>query len=277
MTNENKLSFWEHLDALRTALLRIVIVTTLFAIVAFCLKQQLFAAMLAPQQEDFVTYRLFRTIGSWFAQPTDAPVSVPLINTGLAGQFVIHMKAALAAGALCASPYILYQLYRFVSPALYTHERRYAVRVVGGGYAMFLTGVVCCYFLIFPLTFRFLGTYQVSDRVTNLISLQSYVSTLMVMSLAMGLVFEIPLLSWFFAKLGFLTAAFMQRYRKHAIILILILAAIITPTSDLFTLSLVALPMWLLYEISIGIVKRTETTDRPATSKSAPQSDAVNP
>ena len=263
MTNENKLSFWEHLDALRTALLRIVIVTTLFAIVAFCLKEQLFAAMLAPQQEDFVTYRLFRTIGSWFAQPTDAPVSVPLINTGLAGQFVIHMKAALAAGALCASPYILYQLYRFVSPALYTHERRYAVRVVSGGYALFLTGVVCCYFLIFPLTFHFLGTYQVSNRVTNLISLQSYVSTLMVMSLAMGLVFEIPLLSWFFAKLGFLTAAFMRRYRKHAIILILILAAIITPTSDLFTLSLVALPMWLLYEISIGIVKRTETTDRP--------------
>ena len=247
MTNENKLSFWEHLDALRTALLRIVIVTTLFAIVAFCLKQQLFAAMLAPQQEDFVTYRLFRTIGSWFAQPTDAPVSVPLINTGLAGQFVIHMKAALAAGALCASPYILYQLYRFVSPALYTHERRYAMRVVSGGYALFLTGVVCCYFLIFPLTFRFLGTYQVSDRVTNLISLQSYVSTLMVMSLAMGLVFEIPLLSWFFAKLGFLTAAFMQRYRKHAIILILILAAFIKPTSALFTLSLVALPMWRLY------------------------------
>uniref|UniRef100_UPI0023A89E8D twin-arginine translocase subunit TatC n=1 Tax=Millionella massiliensis TaxID=1871023 RepID=UPI0023A89E8D len=110
-----------------------------------------------------------------------------------------------------------------------------------------------------------------------LISLQSYVSTLMVMSLAMGLVFEIPLLSWFFAKLGFLTAAFMQRYRKHAIILILILATIITPTSDLFTLSLVALPMWLLYEISIGIVKRTATSDRSATSESAPQSDAVNP
>ena len=167
------------------------------------------------------------------------------------------MKAALCAGILWTSPYILYQLFRFVFPALYENERKYVMRVVGGGYAMFSLGVIVSYFLIFPLTFRFLGTYQVSGDVYNLITLDSYISTLMLMSLTMGIVFEIPILSWLFAKLGFLTDGFMRRYRKHAITIILFLAAIITPTSDVFTLSLVAFPMWFLYEVSILIVKNT--------------------
>lgn len=139
------------------------------------------------------------------------------------------MKATLCAGILCASPYILYQLFRFVSPALYVNERKYVVRVVGGGYAMFALDVAVSYFLIFPLTFRFLGTYQVSGEVENIIALQSYISTLMTMSLAMGLVFEIPILSWLFAKLGLLSDGFCSKYRKHAIVVILVVAAIITP------------------------------------------------
>lgn len=181
---------------------------------------------------------------------------VKLINIGLAEQFIIHMKVALCIGVLCTSPYILYQLFRFVSPALYDNERKYTIRVIGSGYAMFLFGVAMSYFLIFPLTFRFLGTYQVSSEVENMITLQSYISTLITMSLTMGLVFEIPILSWLFAKLGLLSADFMCKYRKHAIVIILVIAAVITPTSDLFTLSLVVLPMWLLYEVSILIVKR---------------------
>ena len=131
--------------------------------------------------------------------------------------------------------------------------------MVGGGYAMFGLGVLVSYFLIFPLTFRFLGTYQVSGEVDNLIALDSYISTLVMMCLAMGIVFEIPILSWLFAKLGFLSAEFMRRYRKHAVVIILVIAAVITPTSDVFTLSLVALPMWVLYEVSIWIVKRCNT------------------
>lgn len=126
---------------------------------------------------------------------------------------------------------------------------------------MFALDVAVSYFLIFPLTFRFLGTYQVSGEVENIIALQSYISTLMTMSLAMGLVFEIPILSWLFAKLGLLSDGFMRKYRKHAIVVILVVAAIITPTSDVFTLSLVALPMWLLYEISILIVNKTANKD----------------
>lgn len=131
------------------------------------------------------------------------------------------------------------------------------MRMVGGGYAMFGLGVLVSYFLIFPLTFRFLGTYQERGEVDNLITLDSYISTLVMMCLAMGIVFEIPMLSWLFAKLGFLSADFMRRYRKHAVVIILVVAAVITPTSDVFTLSLVALPMWILYEIGILIIDKT--------------------
>lgn len=251
----NKQSFWEHFDVLRTAIVKIAAVAVGFGIAAFCFKEGLFAVVLAPKDDGFVTYRLFNRIAAWAGGETRS-FAVQLINTGLAEQFIIHMKTALCAGILCASPYILYQLFRFVSPALYVNERKYVVRVVGGGYAMFALGVAVSYFLIFPLTFRFLGTYQVSGEVENMIALQSYISTLMTMSLAMGLVFEIPILSWLFAKLGLLSANLMRKYRKHAIIIILVVAAMITPTSDVLTLSLVALPMWALYEISIFIVNK---------------------
>lgn len=256
----DKQSFWEHLDVLRAAIVNSLLVAVVFGVAAFCFKEELFAVILAPKDADFITYRLLYSL-SGLVTEADAPdFLVKLINTGLAEQFIIHMKAALCAGILCASPYILYQLFRFVSPALYVNERKYVVRVVGGGYAMFALGVAVSYFLIFPLTFRFLGTYQVSGEVENMIALQSYISTLMTMSLAMGLVFEIPILSWLFAKLGFLSAGFMRCYRKHAVTIILIIAAIITPTSDIFTLSLVALPMCFLYELSIYIVKNDNNT-----------------
>ena len=251
----NTQSFWDHLDVLRVAIVKIVAVTIVFGVAAFFFKEELFAVILAPKNDGFITYRLFGQIAALTGSVTDR-FSVQLINTGLAQQFIIHMKTAMCAGVLCASPYILYQLFRFVSPALYTNERHYVGRIVGSSYLMFICGVLLSYFLIFPLTFRFLGTYQVSEEVANMITLDSYIGTLVMMSLAMGIVFEIPILSWLFAKLGFISAAFMRRYRKHAIVVILVVAAVITPTSDVFTLSLVALPMWILYEISIWIVKR---------------------
>lgn len=259
-------TFWDHLDVLRVAIVKIIAVSVVFGVVAFFFKEQLFDVILAPKQSDFITYRVLNRISSWVGGGSEA-FTVRLINTGLAQQFVIHMKTAFCAGILCTSPYILYQLFRFVSPALYENERRYIIRVVGGGYAMFCIGVLVSYFLIFPLTFRFLGTYQVSGDVDNLITLDSYISILMLMSLTMGLVFEIPILSWLFAKLGFLTDRFMRRYRKHAIIIILVVAAIITPMSDVFTLLLVACPMWLLYEMSILIVKNTLIQKNEITAK----------
>ena len=255
MSKDEGLSFWDHLDVLRTIIIRIILVTVVCGIVAFLFKEELFAVVLAPRNPDFITYRLLARVSGLFGGDIpDNPV-IQLINTGLAEQFVIHMKTAMCAGVLCASPYTLYQLFRFISPALYANERRFAMPIVLGGYVMFMFGVLISYYLIFPLTFRFLGTYQVSEDVVNMISLQSYMSTLVLMSLSMGIVFEMPVVSWLMARMGLLSASFMTRYRRHAIVVILIVAAIITPTSDVFTLLMVSLPMWMLYELSVLIVR----------------------
>lgn len=251
----DNLTFWDHLDELRGTLLRILGVTVLFGIVAFCLKELLFEVVLAPTKPDFITYRLIERLGSIFGSTTEE-FSISLINIALAQQFLTHMKTALHAGLLCAVPYILYALLSFITPALYDSEKRYVTTLVCCGYVMFMLGVLLCYFLVFPFTLRFLGTYQVNTDVTNMISLNSYMSTFMGMTLMLGLIFEMPILCWLLAKLGFITASFMRQYRRHAIVIILIVAAIITPTSDIFTLSLVSMPMWLLYEVSIGVVSR---------------------
>ena len=252
MQKQPVVTFWDHLEELRRVLFKVVGAVMVLMVVAFCFKDELFAVVLAPQQSDFIVYR-------WLGAES---FQVQLINTQLASQFITHMKVACYAGILLASPYIIYQLFRFVSPALYANERRYVVQMTFWGYLLFMLGVLLNYFLIFPLTFRFLGTYQVSALVENTITLTSYVDTLMMLSLMMGIVFEIPILSWLFAKLGFLTSSFMKKYRRHAIVLILIVAAFITPTSDVFTLTLVSLPMYLLYEISIGVVNRTEPNQK---------------
>ena len=167
------------------------------------------------------------------------------------------MKVAFYFGLLCVSPYLLYELFKFVAPALYTSERKYAVTALVGGCVMFFAGVLLNYFIICPMTVRFLGNYQVSAEVQNIISLESYISTLLMLSLTLGILFEIPILCWLLAKFGLLTEAPMKKYRRHAIVVILVVAAIITPTADAFTLTIVALPIYLLYELSIVIVKKT--------------------
>ena len=154
-----------------------------------------------------------------------------------------------------ALPYIIYVLFGFVAPALYDNERRYATLLCGSGYLMFMLGTVINYLLIFPLTVRFLGTYQVSPDVANMLTLQSYMDTLLTMSLVMGIVFELPVVSWILGRMGLVNAQMMRSMRRHAIVAILIVAAIITPTTDAFTLFVVALPIWLLYEVSILIVR----------------------
>lgn len=242
-----EMSFWDHLDVLRGCLLRILAVVVVAAVVSFCLKEQLFDIVLAPCHSDFVSYRALNA----------EPFELHLINTGLAEQMMVHLKVALSVGIVVASPYIIYVLYGFVAPALYDKERRYSVSLITSGYIMFVLGVIVNYLLLFPLTVRFLGLYQVSNEVENMLSISSYVDTLLMMSIAFGLVFEIPVLSWLMAKLGFLRATWMTRYRRHAIVAILVMSAVITPTPDALTLLIVSLPMWLLYEISIYIVRMT--------------------
>lgn len=253
--NNSAMTFWDHLDVLRGSLLRMAVVTVACAVVAFAFKDAVFAAILAPKHDDFILYRLLAGVSGWLADGSPSSFHVELINTGLAEQFKIHVKTSLYVGLMAASPYCLYELFRFVSPGLYPKERRYGVRAVVSGYVMFLLGVALCYFLIFPLTFRFLGTYQVSPDVENLITLQSYMDTLFVMCFLLGILFELPIVCWVFGKLGILRRTFMRRYRKHAVVVILVVSAIITPTSDIFTLCIVALPICLLYEVSTFLVK----------------------
>lgn len=253
--NNSAMTFWDHLDVLRGSLLRMAAVTVACAVVAFAFKDAVFAAILAPKHDDFILYRLLAGVSGWLADGSPSSFHVELINTGLAEQFKIHVKTSLYVGLMAASPYCLYELFRFVSPGLYPKERRYGVRAVVSGYVMFLFGVALCYFLIFPLTFRFLGTYQVSPDVENLITLQSYMDTLLVMCFLLGILFELPIVCWVLGKLGILRRTFMRRYRKHAVVVILVVSAIITPTSDIFTLCIVALPICLLYEVSTFLVK----------------------
>ena len=170
---------------------------------------------------------------------------------------MVHMRVAIYAGVLFASPYVLYELFCFVSPGLYQNERRAAIRIVGSAYVMFMLGTLVCYFIVFPLTVRFLGTYQVSADVDNMLTIQSYVDTLISMSLVLGVVFELPVVCAILSRMGFINRGMMTRYRKHAVVTILVIAAIITPTTDAFTLIVVALPIWLLYEISILLVRKS--------------------
>lgn len=208
-------------------------VVVVFAMLAFGFKDELFAIVLAPKDP-----------------------AVQLINTELTSQFMVHMMISFYAGIIAATPYIIYELYKFVSPALYQNERHYATRIVGSGYLMFMLGALFSYYVVFPFTFRFLGNYQVSADVENLISLSSYIDTFVVLSLMMGVVFELPVVSWFLGKLGLLNRDLMHRYRRHAIVVILIVAAVITPTSDAFTLLIVSVPIYILYELSTLVVPK---------------------
>ena len=244
------MTFWDHLEELRRVLLRCIVVVALFAILAFLFKDEVFWVIFLPKNPDFLNYQL-----SIFNYQLSIP-EVQLINTELTRQFVVHMTTSFYVGLIVAAPYIIYELYRFISPALYENERRYSTPLIISSYLMFMLGVLFSYFILFPITFRFLAGYQVDDSIQNLISLESYIDTLTFLSLAMGIVFEIPILSWLLGRLGILHRGQMQQYRRHAIVAILLVAAIITPTSDAITLAVVSLPMYLLYEASILLVPR---------------------
>lgn len=253
------MTFWDHLDEFRKIFFRMSIVMTLLAIIVFINKDFVFDIIFAPQSSDFILYESLNRLGEWLSMPSIHVDNfrVELINIELTSQFFVHMSTSFYVGFLLASPYFIYQIFSFIRPALYEKERQASTRIIVSAYLLFMTGILLNYFLIFPLSFRFLATYQVSDIVANKISLSSYIDTFITLSLMLGATFEIPVVAYFFAKFGFITSGLLRRYRKHALIVILILAAIITPTTDIFTLLLVSVPMYALYELSIGIVSRT--------------------
>jgi sec-independent protein translocase protein TatC len=240
-----ELSFWEHLDVLRGVMWRILVAIVVMAAAMFCLRDTLFSVVLAPSSSDFITFRLTDT----------APFQINLINTLLTEQFYVHVKVAIYAALLFVSPYVIYEIFHFISPALYENEKYYATRICTSAYAMFVIGTLLNYFLVFPFTLHFLGTYQVSTEIHNMLTLESYTDTLICMSLMLGVVFELPVICWLLSAMGILKRSTMRQYRKHAIVAILIVPAIITPTTDAMTLFIVSLPIWILYEISMLIIK----------------------
>jgi len=251
------MTFWDHLDELRGVILKSLAAWCVAAVGAFCFKEQLFAFLFAPTQPDFILYRALCRLAhssGWEALCPEE-VEIGFINTELTAQFMTHIQIALFAGLIVAMPFIVYWVYGFIAPALYEQEKRYSLALVFSSLALFVAGVALTYLVIFPFAFRFLGTYQVSELVVNQISLSSYFSLFIVLALLMGLFFEVPVLTWFLARMGILKADHLRRYRRHVFVAILILAAVITPTGDPFTLLLVTLPVYLLYELSIFLVR----------------------
>lgn len=256
--SENLLTFGEHLDVLRKMLFRIIIVLVVLFISIFCFKEDIFMLLLAPAKNDFCLYRWVEGISSILnVNFSFDEMDVRFISTELSSQFMVHITSSLYLALLLSSPYILYELFLFVSPALYDNERRYSVPILITVFILFAFGVLLSYFVLFPFSFRFLVSYQVDYMVENRITLVSYISTFATMTLLMGLVFQLPVISFILGKLGLITSYMLKECRKYAILLIAIIAAIITPP-DIVTCILVMGPLYLLYEFSIWIVELVE-------------------
>ncbi len=256
--NNEMMTFGGHLEVLRRMLFRILTVTVVFAIAIFCCKDWTFSVLLAPSESGFCLYRwierFFAAVGYDFHFDS---FEIQLIATDLSSQFMTHISTSLYLGLLCASPYIMFELFRFVSPALYENERRYSIPFLLTIYALFIIGVLMSYYILFPISFRFLGTYSVAAKVHSTITLDSYVSTFVTLTLVMGVIFQLPVVAFLLAKLGIIESAMLAKYRRHALLIIMIVAAIITPP-DLMTLVLVTIPLYVLYEISIVVARRVE-------------------
>ena len=260
--SDGLMTFGGHLEVFRRVLFRILGVSGIVSVAVFCFKDATWRMLLAPSEWDFVTYsafeRMARALGiTDFSFPE---FHVKLIATDLSSQFMTHLTTSVYLGLLAASPYILYELFRFVSPALFDNERKYSAKAIVAVYVLFVVGVLVSYFLLFPVSFRFLGTYQVSERVESTITLDSYVSTFVTLTLLMGVVFQLPVVSFILGKMGVIDSAMLAKYRKHAFLAILTIAAIITPGQDVLSLALVSLPLYLLYEASILIVRKVART-----------------
>lgn len=257
-----EMSFLDHLEALRWHLVRSAIAVVTLGIMLFFMKDLVFdTIILGPKHTDFLTYRLMCRFSHFIGAGEELCIStIPfsLINTELAGQFTMHMWIAFVGGLIIAFPYILWEIWRFIKPALNDKERNSTSGFVFFASILFLTGVLFSYYMIVPLTINFLGSYQVSAEISNTITMDSYISTVTTLTLATGLVFELPIVVYFLTRFGILSAAFMRQYRKHAAVFILIVAAVITPSPDISSQLLVAIPLYILYEASIFVSRYVE-------------------
>ncbi len=253
-----EMSFLEHMEELRWHIIRSVLAVVAFAVIAFILKDFIFnTVILNPRTPDFWTNRMFARLGDLVGTEALKINQIPLelISIKIAGQFMTHIWVSIIAGFIIASPVVFYEFWRFIKPALYDNEKQYASGAVFFTSILFLMGVLFGYFLIVPLSIHFLGTYNVSGDVTNQINLKSYIGSVTSISLAAGVIFLIPIFSYFLSKVGILTPQFMKTYRKHSYVVMLLLSAIITPP-DIFSQIMVCFPLVFLYEIGIAISRR---------------------
>lgn len=267
--NPEELSFWDHLDELRVLLFRVIGALLILAIGYFIAMPYLFEnVILAPTNNDFVFYRFLRWIGESLHLTGDfftKEFHVELININLAAPFFIHISTAFWLAVVTAVPYLFFEIWRFINPALYENEKKGVRKSLGLGTIFFFMGVCVGYFLVYPLTLRFLASYQLSPDITNQISLNSYIDNFMMLVLCMGVAFELPLLTWFLSLLGIIDKSFLRKYRRHAVVAIVAVAAVITPTGDPFTLTAVSLPLYLLYELSILMIADKKEEEEEST------------
>ncbi len=246
-----EMSFLGHLEDLRWHIVRSCIAVVVCTVGAFVFKGFIFDTILtAPKSPDFITARILCKIGACI---NDKPFQ--LISTQMAGQFSAHIMISLVAGLILAFPYVVYQIWSFIAPALYDNEKRSAQGAVFWISFLFILGVLFGYYIIVPLSVHFLGSYQVSPEIANTITLNSYFQVVSSVSLATGIIFELPIFILFLTKIGIITPDFLVQYRRHAFLLILILSAVITPP-DIFSQILVAIPLMGLFEVSIILSRR---------------------
>jgi sec-independent protein translocase protein TatC len=265
--NQGEMSFLDHLEELRWHLIRSIIAICIGAILAFIFKEIIFdKVLLAPRSPEFWTNRMLCELGKKFGNVNLCINSLPLeiISVKMAGQFSMHVTVSMIAGLILAFPYVFWEFWSFIAPALHSKEKGYARGAVFTSSFLFLTGVIFGYYLILPFTISFLGSYSVSAEVSNKINLISYVGTVTSVILASGIVFELPIVVFFLTKIGLVTPQFLRKFRRHSIVVVFIIAAIITPP-DVVSQTLCAIPLLVLYEVSIfvsaGVVRRKKKED----------------
>ena len=252
---EGAMSFWDHLEVLRWALFRSACVLAVIMVGTFIAMPYIFDRfILAPTSNNFFTYRLINRIGGGMV--TLSPdFDVQIININVASQFMTHISTSISLAAVISFPYFIWEIWKFIEPALFEDEVKHLRPAFLGGTVMFYVGCAIGYLLVFPFTFRFLVEYNLSSSITNQINLQSYIDNFTMLILVMGIVFEMPLLAWLLSLMGILRKSFLREHKRHAVVVLLVSAAIITPSGDPFTLMLVFVPLYVLYELSILVVR----------------------
>lgn len=250
-----EMHFLDHLEALRWHLVRSAIAIVVLALVAFLNTEILFdKIILGAKNPDFLTYRVLCQLSERFnVDMCIREVPFILINIDISGQFTTHIYTSFIAGFILGFPYLIWELWRFIKPALSKKELNYSRGIVFFSSLLFLSGVLFGYYIISPLSINFLGSYQISSMVANQITLSSFISTVTMLTLSSGVVFELPVVIYFLSKIGIVTPSFLRTYRRHAMVIILIIAALITPSPDISSQILVAIPLFILYEIGIGV------------------------